>query len=181
MRPSVNPQHEVGSFRNTGESFGRIARSITIPAQPAGSPARTSANDSDFHSRGELEAIALRANQANAFGQAALSPAAYEHLDSVTLHRAARAHASHVMRQIIASAARRAVGYVRKVWAQIEQSRQTHATIRALSSLDSHTLRDLGFHRSEIPSIAAQIAAARKPHECAPTRAYAVQTLRGLS
>ncbi len=58
----------------------------------------------------------------------------------------------------------------------MERRAQARATVRALSALDSRTLHDLGFHRSEILSIAAEVRG-----DLVPTRLRAEQTLRGLS
>jgi len=38
-----------------------------------------------------------------------------------------------------------------------QRQRQDRATLRTLNSLDDRTLHDLGFHRSEIGSISAEI------------------------
>jgi uncharacterized protein YjiS (DUF1127 family) len=52
---------------------------------------------------------------------------------------------------IVAEAARRA-------WKRYLQRRETHAAYDALDALDDRTLRDLGLHRSEILSVAAELA-----------------------
>jgi uncharacterized protein YjiS (DUF1127 family) len=178
MRNSLNPQYQFGEFRNTqGESFGRIARSSWISRPVVGSPPRSSANDADVMARDDGAAVALRALAANGFGEAALIRSGdYRDLTSTQLHASARASRSRAIGQFIASTVRAIRDGVRRTFARIEQRQQARATMLALSALDSHTLRDLGFHRSEIPSIAAEAAGVLEP-----SRVHAVQTLRGLS
>lgn len=61
-------------------------------------------------------------------------------------------------------------------WAeQSRQRAQTRATWMALRELDARTLRDLGFDRSEILSVAIEAGAGRQA-----TRIDRVQPLRGL-
>jgi uncharacterized protein YjiS (DUF1127 family) len=47
---------------------------------------------------------------------------------------------------------------VRQAFARWEQRRRAADTCRALEQLDARTLRDLGIHRSEISSLAAEVA-----------------------
>ena len=51
-----------------------------------------------------------------------------------------------------------AVALARQIRVQLQQRRRDHATRDALRRLDDHVLRDLGFDRSEISSVAAEIA-----------------------
>ena len=61
-------------------------------------------------------------------------------------------------------------------WRVAAQRRQdAHDTHRMLRSLDSRTLRDLGFDRSEIGSLAAEIGDLAEP-----TRVRALQAFHGL-
>jgi uncharacterized protein YjiS (DUF1127 family) len=178
MRNSLNSQYQSGEFRNTqGESFGRIARCSSISMPMSGSQARGSANDADMRARDEREALALRALAANGVGEAALTRSSdYRDLTSTQFHASARASRSRAIGQFIASIVRAIRDGARRTFARIEQRQQARATMLALSALDSHTLRDLGFHRSEIPSIAAEAVGVLEP-----SRVRAVQTLRGLS
>jgi uncharacterized protein YjiS (DUF1127 family) len=70
----------------------------------------------------------------------------------------------------------RALGdWVRRIVARSKRRAQARATRRALSSLDAHALRDLGFDRSEITSVAAEIAG-----DADPTRVSTLQARPGL-
>jgi uncharacterized protein YjiS (DUF1127 family) len=176
MRNSLNPQYQFGEFRNTqGESFGRIARSSSISRPIVGSPPRSSANDTDLVARDDGAAVALRTLAASGFGEAALTRSG-DQLPSRQLEAWARASRSRAIGQFIASIVRAIRDGVRRTFARIERHQQARATMLALSALDSHTLRDLGFHRSEIPSIAAEAAGLFEP-----SHVRAVQSLRGLS
>ncbi len=178
MRNSLNPQYQFGEFRNTqGESFGRIARSSSISRPIVGSPPRSSANDADAMSRDDGAAVALRTLGANGFGEAALARSVdYQRPDAVQLEAAARAHRSRGVAKIIAAIWHDMHDRLRIALARMERRAQARATAATLSALDSRTLRDLGFHRSEIPSIAAEAAGLLES-----SRVRAVQTLRGLS
>jgi uncharacterized protein YjiS (DUF1127 family) len=62
----------------------------------------------------------------------------------------------------------------RRLLASVRRWRQTRATYAALSGLDARTLRDLGFHPSEIGSVAAEIGG-----DADPTRVHAMQARFG--
>ena len=57
-------------------------------------------------------------------------------------------------------------------WQQQRQARQNHLALRGL---DERTLRDLGFDRSEIGSLVAEIG-----DQAAPTRVRVLQAFHGL-
>jgi uncharacterized protein YjiS (DUF1127 family) len=83
-----------------------------------------------------------------------------QHLDlsSVSLHYAARRHRLQLLARSIAAALRRVAAVAARMRAQWQRRRKARATYLALSRLDSRTLRDLGFDRSEIQSVAAEIS-----------------------
>jgi uncharacterized protein YjiS (DUF1127 family) len=59
----------------------------------------------------------------------------------------------------IVEASLQAVGdLARRMVARLKRRRQARTTYRALCALDARTLRDLGFDRSEILSVAAEVA-----------------------
>ena len=58
---------------------------------------------------------------------------------------------------------RAAVDGVRRMRAAWKRHRQIMDACDALRQLDAHTLKDLGFDRSEILSVAAEVAGAAEP------------------
>jgi uncharacterized protein YjiS (DUF1127 family) len=72
-------------------------------------------------------------------------------------HRAARAHRSFTLGEIIAAAIQAAGAIARRTYTRYRQRRQARAIYEALHQLNDHTLRDLGLDRSEITSVAAEV------------------------
>ena len=87
---------------------------------------------------------------------------------SYELHQAARAHRSYILGQAIAAAIQTIVAIARRALARHRQRRQAGVAYDALRQLDDRTLRDLGFDRSEIMSVAAEVAGEA---ECTRVRA----------
>lgn len=111
--------------------------------------------------RTESEATALRVFAGNGFGDAAIGITERQVLlTSVELERLAKAHRSRVIRHIGRRALRGVGGFARRVITQWKHRQYARATYAALRGLDSRVLRDLGFHRSELMSIAAEMAGA---------------------
>ena len=75
----------------------------------------------------------------------------------VELHASGRARRSQELARVIAAAWRAAGALAGRTFANWRRTREARATSRMLSALDDHTLRDLGFHRSEIGSVAAEV------------------------
>ena len=69
---------------------------------------------------------------------------------------------------LVREGARFARGAVARAWQRYRRRRDARAIYMALSDLDDRTLRDLGFHRSEIGSVAAEATG-----EAEPTRVLA--------
>jgi len=63
--------------------------------------------------------------------------------------------------------------FARETYARHVQRRQRASINDALRELDDHTLRDLGFHRSEITSIAAELTGAAEPTRVRTLPAFA--------
>jgi uncharacterized protein YjiS (DUF1127 family) len=82
---------------------------------------------------------------------ASARPTSYE------LYHAARAHRAFVLGGIIVAAIGAAATIARRAYARHRQRRQASAFYDALCQLDDRTLRDLGFDRSEIRSVAAEV------------------------
>jgi uncharacterized protein YjiS (DUF1127 family) len=77
------------------------------------------------------------------------------------------------LQAFFAAAIRAARALARREYARHQQHRQMKSICDLLRDLDDHTLRDLGFHRSEISSVAAEMAGAA---EC--TRVHVERALR---
>jgi uncharacterized protein YjiS (DUF1127 family) len=77
--------------------------------------------------------------------------------------------------QLFAAALQVVGNWLRRIVARSRRRAQARATCRALSGLDAHALRDLGFDCSEITSVAAEIAG-----DADPTRVSTLQARQGL-
>jgi uncharacterized protein YjiS (DUF1127 family) len=67
---------------------------------------------------------------------------------------------SFPLQAFFVAAIRAARAFARRAYARHQQHRQMKSIGDLLRGLDDHTLRDLGFHRSEISSVAAEMAGA---------------------
>ena len=160
MRYSIQSQLMPGGPLPT-ESFGRIARRATV-TRPINGAATRSANEADINSREPNEALALRAIAANGFGDAVIGRTdAYAHIAAVPLHAAARMQRARAIGQSIAGAARRLASTLDRLVADYHRHSLERATGRALAALDARALRDIGLDRSEIRSVAREIAQGR--------------------
>ncbi len=79
-------------------------------------------------------------------------------LSSVHLEQAARAHRAGGVARIFAAALRSLSEVVGRAYAAWRRRGHAHGTYLVLRELDDRTLRDLGFHRSELRSVAAELA-----------------------
>lgn len=108
--------------------------------------------------RDEAHAQALRTFAGNGFGDAAIGQTeSHVLLDSVELYHLARAHRSYYLREIVKAALQAVGDFVRRTVTRWKRQEQARATYLALRALDAHILRDLGFHRSELMSVAAEV------------------------
>ena len=127
-------------------------------------------------SNDDAEPWARHALAANGFGDVATTnmassarPTSYE------MHRAARAHRSFTLGTIIVAVIQAAGAIARRAHARHRQRRQAWDLYDALQQLDNHTLRDLGFDRSEIRLVAAEVTG-----EAEYTRVRALLTSHSL-
>lgn len=102
--------------------------------------------------------------------------APYARPTSYDMHRAARTHRSRLVGELIAEALYAVVAFANQAWARHQVRRQARIAHDALRSLNDHTLRDLGFDRSEIASVAAEVTGG-----AARTRVRALLTPHTLS
>ena len=116
-------------------------------------------------SKDDVEPWAHHALAANGFGEVASNDTASPvRATSYALHQAALAHRSFTLGEIIVEASRAfgaIVGAVAsRARARYRQRQQARATYEALRQLDDRTLRDLGFDRSELRSVVAEVTGA---------------------
>lgn len=114
----------------------------------------------------DTEAWARHALAANGFGDGAevgddaIPDAASARPTNYALYHAARTHRSFTLREIIVALMQALAAFARQSLARHRQRRRARSTYDALRQLDDRTLRDLGFDRSEIRSVAAEITRA---------------------
>jgi uncharacterized protein YjiS (DUF1127 family) len=106
----------------------------------------------------DIEAWARHARGVNGLGgdAEAGAPAASAPLSSYELHRAARIEHAFTLAEILAEMVWAVGTFARKAYARYRQRREASALRDTLRQLDDHMLRDLGFDRSEISSVAAE-------------------------
>jgi uncharacterized protein YjiS (DUF1127 family) len=92
------------------------------------------------------------------------------------LHQAACAHRSFTLGEIIVAMIQAAGAIARRAHVRRRQRREARAIYDALRQLDDRTLRDIGFDRSEIRSVAAQMTG-----EAEPTHVRALLALHSLA
>jgi uncharacterized protein YjiS (DUF1127 family) len=106
----------------------------------------------------DAERRTSRAHAASAFTDYAATDAASSiRPSSYRLYRAARVNRSFMIGDIIVAAFHSAGAIARRAYAHHRQRRQARDVSDALRQLDDHMLRDLGFDRSEITSVAAEM------------------------
>jgi len=119
----------------------------------------------------EVDAWAHQALVANGFGYAATT----ELLTSYDLMERTRRYRALVLGALAAAAIQGAIVIARRVYARLRQRWQARATYESLQQLGDYELRDLGFHRSELESIAAEVTGAVEPTR---TRAWRMLLVR---
>jgi uncharacterized protein YjiS (DUF1127 family) len=102
------------------------------------------------------DAWARHAAAANGFGDASGAGFPLRRPVAHDLWCAARVHRSRALCDAMHAAARAIVRIVRRLARRWRRERAAQATWQALRRVDSRTLRDLGFHPSELSSVAAE-------------------------
>lgn len=124
----------------------------------------------------KVESWAQHALATNGFGDGATAAVASSpQPTSYRLHQDARVHSALTLGDIIVAAIRTVGAIARREYARYRQRRQARVTYDILRRLDDRTLRDLGFDRSEIRSVAAELT-----REAEYTHVRALQTLYNL-
>jgi uncharacterized protein YjiS (DUF1127 family) len=125
----------------------------------------------------ELDGWARRAASANGFGDGRADPQVMpQGPDADRLTIAARSARSASLAAILATLIAAIASAAQRLHTSWSMARSARATYRALRQLDARTLHDLGLDRSEMRSVAAEIAG-----EADRTRVQALRTLRALS
>jgi len=128
----------------------------------------------------DLELWARRASTSSGFGDAGAVANRQQAATRGTLpidapHGAARRRRARAVVRLIVLGFRRIARLARRAHARFKQRRQMAEVVAELEALDDHTLHDLGFHRSEISSIGAEVTG-----EADCTRVRTLATLYGL-
>jgi len=127
------------------------------------------------------EAWARHALAANGFGDGAgvgdgaITDAPSAPPTSYQLYHAARTHCSFTLGEIIVALMQAVAAIARQALARYAQHQRARSMYDALRQLDDHTLRDLGFDRSEIRSVVAEMT-----REVEYTRVRPMRSSRGL-
>ena len=133
---------------------------IPIVVLRRGRPGNDATCEDPATSKDELEPWARHALAASGFGDVGTTDAASsERPTSYELYHAARAHRSFSLGEIIVAAIYAVITLADRVYARHRQGRQARDIYNALRHLDDRTLRDLGFDRSELRSVAAEVTA----------------------
>jgi hypothetical protein len=72
-------------------------------------------------------------------------------------HAAASGHQTYAIGEVVSGTLRAVEAYMRRVAERYRRMQEAQAVYEALDGLDDHTLRDLGFDRSELASVAAEV------------------------
>lgn len=111
------------------------------------------------YSGDEIDPWSRQAAAANGFGDVASIDGAFSAWpSSLALYQEAHSHRAVFLGGIFAAAMQSVGALARRAYAGYRQWRQARETYMALRELDDRALRDLGFARDELISIAAEVA-----------------------
>ena len=123
-------------------------------------PAANDPSDADLPAAAAIDAWARRAAASNGFGDLPAQDDASASF-AADVYRRARAVRSQAMGMLVSTLLARAWTLVQRTRARYRVYRAARETYRALRSLDDRTLHDLGYDRSEIQSVAVEVATSR--------------------
>src|SRR5215471_17496803 len=168
---STSTQRDYTASFDETPGFGAVTSTNPLTILPPGPPAgNDSALDdqsvtSDSASAADaIDAWARHAAAANGFGdlpapsaRAANAAPRDGRWSGYDWYRSARAARSHALGEALERVAFVCAALVRRLYGRYRRNRQRAAQERTLAGLDDRTLRDMGFHRSEIGSVAAEM------------------------
>jgi uncharacterized protein YjiS (DUF1127 family) len=154
-------------------------RDTPIIISRRGSASNDATCEDPMISKGDVDPWAQHARAANGFGEVATTTRYRQRRQARdmydALHQLDDRDRSFTLAEIIVAAVQAAAAIARRARAHHRQRRQATAIYDALRQLNDHTLRDLGFHRSETRSVAAEVT-----REAERTRVRALLTMCGL-
>jgi uncharacterized protein YjiS (DUF1127 family) len=124
-------------------------------------PAANEASCAEGPAGTDLKAWATQTFDVNPAVDAAIAPEAASVARPAELHRQARAARSRAIGDFVGACAGSLRAALRRARDRYRMYRVARDTRDALHSLDDRTLRDLGYDRSEIESVAIEVAMAR--------------------
>jgi uncharacterized protein YjiS (DUF1127 family) len=155
-------------MQNLQKQYGRVTvgtpASVARTARRYPAPQANAADDAFLRAghatdRTELDALVLRTFAGSGFGDAVIdTTVAPAPVTSFDLYHLARAHRSYQLREIVKALLQAVTDAVQPVITRWRQKQQARAAYRTLQALDTRTLRDLGFDRSELMSVATELA-----------------------
>ena len=133
----------------------------TLRRTPRDAPAANDACCVDVPASTAIDAWARHATGANGFGGAILQAGASSQAVASDFVRRARTARAEALAEAIAASLASAWSAIERAFDRYCAYRMARETYRALRLLDDRTLRDLGYDRSEIQSVAMEVASSR--------------------
>jgi len=149
LKSPTPPEH----IAITGAKGDRDAAVVVLRRSVNGNPPI----DAPASGSDEIESRAQHARAANGLGGLDTAPPIASRPASYELQQAAGTRRSFTLGEAVVAAIRAGSAIAQRAYARYRQRRQASAFYDALRQLDDHTLRDLGFDRSEIRSVVAEV------------------------